>query len=105
MFTKIRTARDNLIVSYELEINGQIGIRHRRYLRKIVPIDVVAAVSGYGSLVDASSAERSSVEPVLEQCAGTTLMSSIVSLGYWLTLLSYHSHSHFCRTLLNLQWI
>ena len=45
MVVKIRTAHDNKIVSYELDIDGHNGIRHRRYLRKI-PADEVVDVSG-----------------------------------------------------------
>ena len=72
--TKIRTAHSNKIVSYELDIGGHNGIRHRRYLRKI-PVDEVVDVSGSSSLAVTPSAEENS-EPVLEQGAGKTMRSS-----------------------------
>ena len=74
MVTKIRTAHDNKIVLYALDIDGHNGIRHRRCLRKF-PVDEVDDVSGSSSPVVTPSAEESS-EPVLEQGEGRKLRSS-----------------------------
>ena len=70
--TKVRTAADGKIVSYDLSVNGSPAIRHRKYLRKYMVTEQAEQTSQTGQEADSAplaprrSSRQSAARPQLQ---------------------------------------